>query len=79
MPVSHPAAPHFLSILPIDIDVASEEISHTDKMNSKTSDNIYLHMHVPELPRIEGIIYPELGQRPIILTLSNLILRHKVP
>ena len=49
MPVTHPAAPHFLSILPIDIDIASEEISHTNKLNNKTSDNIYLHMHVPEL------------------------------
>ena len=73
MPVTHPAAPHFLSILPIDIDIASKEISHTDKLNSKTSDNVYLLMHVPELPRIEGIIYPELGQRSIIFTLSNLI------
>ena len=79
MPVTHPAAPHFLSILPIDVDVASEEISHTDKLNSKTSDNIYLQMHVPGLPSINRKLYPELGQRPIIFTLSNLILRHKVP
>ena len=54
MSVTHPAAPHFLSILPIDVDVASEEISHTDKLNSKTSDNINLQMHVPRLPSITG-------------------------
>ena len=52
MPVTHPAAPHFLSILPIDIDIASEGICHTDKLNSKASDNIYLHLHVPELSSI---------------------------
>ena len=50
MPVTDPAAPHFLSILPIDVDVASEEISHTDKLNSK---NIYLQLHVPGSPSIE--------------------------
>ena len=27
---------------------------HTDKLNSKISDYTYLHMHVPELSRIEG-------------------------
>ena len=48
MPVTHSAAPHFLSILPKDIDVASEEISHTDKLNSKTLNSIDLHMRVPE-------------------------------
>ena len=52
MPVTHPAAPHFLSILPVDIDVASEEISHTDKLNSKTLNSIFLHMRVPELSGI---------------------------
>ena len=77
-PVTYAAAPHFIIILPIDIDIASEEIRHTDKLNNKTSDYIYLHIHVPELPRLESIIYPELGQRPIVFTLSNLILRHKV-
>ena len=54
MPITYPAAPHFLIILPIDIDIASEEICHTDKLNSKTSDYAYIHMHVSELPRIEG-------------------------
>ena len=53
MPVTYPAAPHFLIILPIDIDVASEEIRHTDKLNSNTPAYIYLHMLIPELPRIE--------------------------
>ena len=79
MPVTHPAAPHFLSILPIDVDVASEEISHTDKLNSKTSRSTYLHVHISKLTVITIKLYPELGQRPIIFTLSNLILRHKVP
>ena len=51
MPVTHPAAPHFLSILPVD--VASEEINHTDKLNSKTLNSIYLHMRVLESPSIE--------------------------
>ena len=52
MPVTDPAAPHFIIIMPIDIDIASEEISHTDKLNSKISDNIYLRMHIPGLSSI---------------------------
>ena len=79
MPVTHPAAPHFLSILPINIDVASQERSHTDKLNNKTSKSTYLHTHISKLTVIMIKLYPELGQRPIIFTLSNLILRHKVP
>ena len=53
LPVTYLAAPHFLIILPIDIDVASEEIRHTNKLNSNTPDYIYLHMLITELPRIE--------------------------
>ena len=79
MPVKHPAAPHFLSILPINIDVASQERSHTDKLNNKSSKSTYLHMHISKLTVITIKFYPELVQRPIIFTLSNLILRHKVP
>ena len=70
MPVTHPAAPHFLSILPVDIDVASEEISLTNKLNSKTLNSIYL----PRIIKYNKKLYPELGQRPIIFTLSILIL-----
>ena len=65
MPVTHPAAPHFLSILPIDIDVASEEISHTDKLNSKTLNSIYLHMRVPESPSIERNFTQNSGNDPL--------------
>ena len=54
MPLTYPAAPHFLILLPIDIDIASEEIGHTDKLNSKISDYTYLRMHVSELSHIEG-------------------------
>ena len=53
MLVTHPTAPHFLSILPINVDVAPEEISHTDKLNIKTLKSIHLHMRVLELPSIQ--------------------------
>ena len=78
MLVAYPAAPHFLIILPIDVDTASEEICHTDKLSNKYSDKIWVHMKVPQLSCIESTLYPELGQRPIVLLIVNLILRHKV-
>ena len=62
MLVTYPAAPHFLIILPIDVDIASEEIRHTDKLNNKTPNTISLHLKVSELPRIESTTYPEFGQ-----------------
>ena len=48
MLIAYPAAPHLLILLPIDVDIASEEVRHTDKLSNKTSDNISLHMNVPE-------------------------------
>ena len=35
-----PAAPHFLIVLPIHVDIASEEIRHANKLSNKISDEI---------------------------------------
>ena len=78
MPVTQPPAPRFHIILPRDVDIESEEIRHTNKVRKKVPINKRLRMPIHHYLSIRNTSNPEFGPRPIIFTLSDLVLRDDI-